>query len=46
MVQSLADLGPVLQMEFCGTGAIALVTEDELKVVGLSDEFSFYSDDG
>jgi len=46
VVQSLADLGPVLQMEFCGTGAIALITEDELKVVGLSDEFSFYCDDG
>ena len=39
MVQSLAGLGPVYQMEFCGTGAVVIATEDAVQVVGKSDEF-------
>ena len=46
MVQSVGDNGAVLQMEFCGTGAVVIATEDALHVVGKSDEFSIFSEDG
>lgn len=43
-VQSLAGIGPALQMEFCGTGAVVIATEDAVQVVGKADEFII--DDG
>jgi len=46
VVQSVGDNGAVIQMEFCGTGAVVIATEDALHVVGKSDEFSIFSEDG